>query len=258
MIVCWFSCGAASACAAKLTIEKYGKENVRVVNNPVINEHKDNQRFLEDCEKWLGIKIEKAINSCFPDCDIEKVFEEYSIMSTPHFAPCTLELKQMARMQWEDKNGFDKTKDKIVMGYTAEEKNRQDRFNASEKNKGYVLECPLIDAGWDKHRCFNELEQAGIKLPEIYTKYEFPNANCIGCVKSGSVWYWQLVKKHFPEIFKRRAEQPRKFGCRLVERAVKGGVEHLFLDELTDDMKGRKPKTCYVECGIFCTLGNKD
>ncbi len=39
MIVCWFSCGAASACATKLAIEKYGRENVRVVNNPVINEH---------------------------------------------------------------------------------------------------------------------------------------------------------------------------------------------------------------------------
>ena len=54
MIVCWFSCGAASACAAKLTIEKYGKENVRLVNNPVANEHPDNVRFLHDCEQWLG------------------------------------------------------------------------------------------------------------------------------------------------------------------------------------------------------------
>lgn len=35
MIVCYFSCGAASAIAVKLAINKYGKENVRVVNNPV-------------------------------------------------------------------------------------------------------------------------------------------------------------------------------------------------------------------------------
>lgn len=31
MIVCYFSCGAASAIAVKLAINKYGKENVRVV-----------------------------------------------------------------------------------------------------------------------------------------------------------------------------------------------------------------------------------
>lgn len=257
MIVCWFSCGAASACAAKLTIEKYGKENVRLVNNPVVNEHPDNVRFLHDCEQWLGgVKIESATNPCFKHCDITEVFDSYGLMSTPHFAPCTLELKQMARMQWESDNGFDKEKDIIVMGYTVEEKNRQANFNKSEKNKGYTLECPLIDAGWDKHRCFAEIEQAGIKLPEIYTKYSFPNANCIGCVKSGSVWYWQLVRKQFPEVFKKRAEQSRRLGCRLVDLGAGNNPRHIFLDELPEDKVGRKPKSCYVECGIFCGLKN--
>ena len=257
-IVCWFSCGAASACAAKLAIKEYGKDMVRVVNNPVINEHEDNRRFLKDCEDWLGVKIESAINPCFKDCDITKVFDEYGMMSSPHFAPCTLELKQMARQQWERDNDFQRERDLIVLGFTSEETNRRDRFNQSEKNKGYQLWCPLIEEGWNKHRCFNELERAKIKLPEIYTKYEFPNANCIGCVKSGSVWYWNLVKKHFPEVFRQRMEQSRKYGCRLVERFNKGKIDHLFLDELNDDMKGRKPKSCYVECGIFCTMGLKD
>jgi hypothetical protein len=180
------------------------------------------------------------------------------MMSNPHFAPCTLELKQNARAQWESENKFNKETDAIVMGYTAEETKRQERFNQSPKNKGYKLICPLIDAGWDKHRCFNEIERAGIKLPEIYTKFEFPNANCIGCVKSGSVWYWQLVRKHFPEIFKQRAEQSRRLGCRLVDLGAGNEPRHIFLDELPPDLKGRKPKSCYVECGIFCTLGQQD
>lgn len=258
MIVCWFSCGAASACAAKLAIAKYGKDAVRLVNNPVANEHPDNRRFLSDCEQWLGIKIEPAINSCFKDCDITKVFEEYGLVSTPHFAPCTLELKQMARMQWEKDNNYNRETDTIVMGYTAEEKNRQENFNKSEKNKGYRLECPLIDNGWDKHRCFTEIEMAGIKLPEIYTKYGFPNANCIGCVKSGSVWYWQLVRKMFPDVFKQRAEQSRRLGCRLVDMGVGNEPRHIFLDELPENATGRKPKSCYVECGIFCAMGGNN
>mgnify|MGYP001162980698 CR=1 FL=1 len=46
-ITVWFSCGAASAVAAKKTIEIYGaKNNIRIVNNPVKEEHPDNQRFL--------------------------------------------------------------------------------------------------------------------------------------------------------------------------------------------------------------------
>lgn len=256
-VVCWFSCGAASACAAKLAIEKYGAD-VILVNNPVINEHEDNRRFLKDCEKWLGVKIQSAINPCFKHCDITKVFEEYGLMSTPHFAPCTLELKQMARQQWEKDNNFDPDTDIIVMGYTVEEKQRQERFNKSEKNKGYKLWCPLIDAGWDKHKCFAVLEQAGIKLPEIYTKYEFPNANCIGCVKSGSVWYWQLVRKYFPDVFKQRAEQSRQLNCRLVDLGANHDTRHIFLDELPETATGRKPKSCYVECGIFCNLGENN
>ncbi len=261
MIVCYFSCGAASAVAAKLAIEKYGKENVRVVNNPVINEHPDNIRFLEDCQKWIGIKIEKAINPCYAKCDIEEIFDDYEFVSNAAgFAPCTFELKQVARMEWEKNNNFDKEKDVVVMGYTKGEEKRAEGFRKSKKNIGYILECPLIDKGYDKHRCFAEMEKAGIKLPEIYTKYEFPNANCIGCVKSGSAWYWNLVRKHFPEIFKRRAEQSRRLGCRLVDLGIKknppeGYERHIFLDELSPDVKGRKPKDCYVECGIFCMKG---
>ena len=60
----------------------------------------------------------------------------------------------MARTQWEKDNNFNRDTDIIVMGYTVEEKNRQNHFNQSEKNKGYKLECPLIDADWDKNETF--------------------------------------------------------------------------------------------------------
>jgi len=63
IIAVWFSCGAASAVAAKKTIEKYGDTHtIRIINNPVAEEHEDNRRFLSDVEKWLGIEIEMAIN----------------------------------------------------------------------------------------------------------------------------------------------------------------------------------------------------
>lgn len=47
VIAVWFSCGAASAVAAKRTIERYGSiATIRVVNNPVEEEDADNRRFF--------------------------------------------------------------------------------------------------------------------------------------------------------------------------------------------------------------------
>ena len=55
LIVVWFSCGVASAVAAKLTIDQYeATHEIRVVNNPVAEEDNDNRRFLKDVEQWLG------------------------------------------------------------------------------------------------------------------------------------------------------------------------------------------------------------
>lgn len=74
-IVVWFSCGAASAVAAKLTIEKYGKDNrVLVVNNPIIDEDIDNVRFKRDVQNWIKQPIIEAINPQFPSASICEVF----------------------------------------------------------------------------------------------------------------------------------------------------------------------------------------
>ena len=74
-IAVWFSCGAASAVAAKKIIEKYGESNtIRIINNPIKEEDEDNQRFLKDVEEWLGVSIEKAINPKYPNCSIADTF----------------------------------------------------------------------------------------------------------------------------------------------------------------------------------------
>lgn len=248
MKVCWFSCGAASAVATKLTLD--GGGDVRVVNNPVIAEHEDNIRFLNSCEKWFGVKIEIAKNPCFPDCNPETVWKEYGVMRMPRFAPCSRELKQYARRQWEVDNNFDVTVDSIVMGFTAEESDRAVRFR--EKHPEYTLETPLIDAGLTKQDCWDIINKAGIAVPKIY-RMGYDNANCIGCVYGG-IGYWQKVKRDFPEIFAARCKLSRELNCKLLTLETKrGGVRtktRLFLDELTDDMKGVEPKG--FDCGIFC------
>jgi hypothetical protein len=209
-----------------------------VVNNPVVNEHPDNERFLMDVEKWIGVKIEKAINEKYTSCDIRDVFEKRKYISGVAGAPCTKELKKEARYQYELKNKIDYH----VLGFTSDERDRSERFIKFEREN---LIPVLINEKISKGDCFNILLDAGIKLPEIYN-LGFPNANCIGCVKSQSPTYWNLVREKFPEIFQERAEQSRRIGAKLVR--LKG--KRIFLDELKDTDKGGKIKTW--ECGIFC------
>jgi len=240
-IAVWFSCGAASAVAAKLTLEKYGRYNkISIVNNPIKEEHKDNQRFLRDVEEWLNHPIQYATREKYPDQSCKDVWADRRFMSGPMGAPCTLELKKKARQEWESENKPDYT----VLGFTVEEQKRADRFRLTERD---TLLTPLIDEGYDKQWCFNVLVDAGIELPYIY-KVGYPNANCIGCVKAGSATYWNLVRETFPEVFEDRAKQSREIGARLVY--YKG--QRIFLDELPVNAKGHSLKNYDFECGIFC------
>jgi 3'-phosphoadenosine 5'-phosphosulfate sulfotransferase (PAPS reductase)/FAD synthetase len=238
-IAVWFSCGAASAAALKLTVDKYGAENVYAVNNPVIEEHHDNKRFAEDVAKWVGIDIQYAVNSKYPLASVVDVFDRRKGMAFPHGAPCTVELKKRARQEWEESHPVDWH----VLGFTVDERNRHDRFVMTERDNVLPI---LIDANMTKNDCADMIRAAGIKLPEIYGR-GFPNANCIGCVKATSPTYWNLVRREFPEVFDQRAEQSRRLGARLVR--VKN--ERIFLDELDPKAKGRPLKTM-PDCGLFC------
>jgi peroxiredoxin len=241
IITVWFSCGAASAVAAKKTIELYGQDNtIRVVNNPIREEHKDNRRFLKDVEKWLGVKIEYAINPKFPDQSCETVWQKTAFMSSNFGAPCTLHLKKNARRYWELRHDTDY----IVLGFTFDEKKRAAKF---KETQGDNLLPVLIDEGITKQGCFDILLQEGIKLPEIYA-LGFPNANCVGCVKATSPTYWNLVRKTFPSVFEQRVKTSNKLGAKLVR--YKG--ERIMLQDLPVDAKGRDLKSYNFECGIFC------
>jgi hypothetical protein len=247
IIAVWFSCGAASAVAAKLTIEKYGSTNrVRVINSPVMEEPLDNRRFLRDVGEWLGVEIELATNPKYPVFSAELVWEQRRYMAGNDGAPCTLELKKRARQLWEKEN----LPDWHVLGFAAEERSRFDRFVLTERENTLPV---LIDASFTRQDCFDYLVAAGIALPDAYLR-GYPNANCIGCVKATSPTYWNHVRRNDPDVFSRRAEQSRRIGARLVR--VEG--QRIFLDELSPNVVGRPMKKMTIECGIFCEERGSD
>jgi len=240
-IAVWFSCGAASAVAAKLTLEKYGASNkVSVVNNPVKEEHEDNRRFLSDVAAWLGVEIQSSTNYKYPSASCKDVWDDRAFMSGVSGAPCTQELKKQSRQYWENFHKPDYT----VLGFTYDEVARAERFKLTERD---TLLTPLIEQKLTKQDCFDIISGAGIALPAIYS-LGYPNANCIGCVKATSPTYWNLVRNTFPEVFEDRAKQSRRLGAKLVRHKGK----RIFLDELPPDAVGRPLKNYHIECGIFC------
>lgn len=237
-IVCWFSCGAASAVATKIAIaENAGKLPLIIAYTEVAEEHTDNKRFLADCEKWFGQEIIILGNDKYK----RSIYETFktSAMNIKGSAPCTQKLKKQVRIK------FEQPTDRQVFGYTAEEQNRLDRF--IDANNDVDIWTPLIDKGLGKEDCLAMLRNANIELPEMY-RLGYHNNNCIGCVKGG-MGYWNKIKVDFPEHFKRMASLER-FKSQTV-------LKDRYLDEL-QPTDGNYPQEQNIECSIFCQLAEED
>lgn len=235
-VVVWFSCGAASACAAKLAAQKYGGD-VRVVYcNTLSSENPDNSRFKSDVEDWIGNSIE--IISSEKYTDIDDVFMRTRYMSGIKGARCTVELKKVPRFD------FQLPDDVHIFGLTADEEKRIQRFE--NNNPELFLEWNLREAGLVKEDCYRMLQDARIDLPVMYS-LGFKNNNCIACVKATSYVYWNRTRRYFPEVFVKRARQSRELGVRLVR--YKG--QRIFLDELPEGVCDTEPEED-IECGPIC------
>ena len=237
----WFSCGAASAVAAKFTLEKYGIDRVSFVYcNTFKEEHWDNPRFMRDVENWLGISI--TIIGSVKYSSVTDVFEKTGYMSGPFGARCTVELKKVPRFE------FQRADDINVFGFTVDKKELK-RIKIFESNNPELnLDWVLRDAEISKSRCYKILMDAEVKLPKMYL-LGYRNNNCMGCVKASSPAYWNKVYIDFPEIFSSRAEQSRRLGCRLV--VLKG--KRIFLDELPVGLVNLyKFKSENISCGPEC------
>jgi len=233
-VIAWFSCGIPSAVNARLAVEQYGAE-VWYCDSSA-EEHPDNMRFLRDVEDWIGTTV-KFIRSQKYSSPTE-VFEDRKYMAGIAGAPCTVELKKVPRFENQ------RVDDIHAWGYHVGEESRAERFQ--QNNPELRLAWPLIENGYTRQDCMAEIHNAGIKEPEMY-RLGFEHNNCIGCVKATSPKYWNKVRKHFPEVFRQRAEQSRRIGARLVR--VDG--ERVFLDELGAD--NQEDFFEDLSCGPQCT-----
>ena len=230
MKVSWFSSGVSSFVACYLT-----KDIDRIIYIDIVNQHPDSMRFVHDCEELLGREIEVIRSEKYSSVD--DVIERKRYINGPSGAPCTMELKKRVRQKWEQENFAQPLT--YVWGYDASEKLRAERLNASAieaKN-----EFPLIERGLSKADCHAICARLGLKRPVMYD-LGYPNNNCIGCVKGG-MGYWNKIRKDFPDVFARRADQERAIG----HSCIKG----VFLDEL-DPTRGNMNLEIFPSCSGAC------
>ncbi len=232
MIILWFSCGAASAVACKIALEKY--PDARIVYQHIESAHPDNARFIADCEKWYQKPIEIIKSPFYRDqFDVIKLTK---YINGPAGARCTTELKRKVRKYFEAENPGIILQ---VFGMDSSEKHRADRLLAD----GQAYSFPLIEKGYTKADCYQILGAEKIELPMMY-RLGFANNNCIGCVKGGK-GYFNMIRQHFPDHFRRMALLEREIG--------RSCINGTFLDELAPDAgKHDEPD---IECGLFCNAG---
>lgn len=276
-----FSCGDASAIAAKEAIADYGDRCSVYYCDTFAFEHPDNRRFFAEVQEWLGRPIEVLRSEDYTD--IFDVFEKTRWLVGVGGARCTTELKKMVRITHQLPD------DLHVFGFTSEEGHRVDRFN--RENPDLQADMILHRKGITKAMCHQRIREAGIELPAMY-RLGYKNNNCIGCVK-GQSGYWNKIRVDFPEAFARMASMERKLDAAICKKESSHECEfclgtgrvvgadaqllldypddficssckgrgrirtraRVFLDELPPDA-GRYDPEPDIECGVLCIHEN--
>lgn len=234
----WFSAGVTSAVACKIALNKYS--NNRIIYIETGSHHKDNLRFLKDCEKWYNQEIEIHKNTKYKNHF--EVIKKAKFINSPKGAKCTKVLKKDVRLKIE-KEGFQNQ----IFGFefTPKEINRAIRFKQQYQYTNPIF--PLIDAKLNKNNCAYIIKSNNIELPIMY-QLGYNNNNCLGCVKGGA-GYWNKIKKDFPDIFFSMAELEQQINA----TCLKENGKKIFLKDLPDN-KGNNNEIIMPSCDIFCSI----
>jgi hypothetical protein len=242
MTVMWFSAGVSSAVATWLMRDRID----RLIYIHIDDQEEDTLRFVDDCERWWGRKVERLQS---PLKCVENACRFRCYVNGPRGAACTRMLKREVRKDWESQTTFFNHW-RYVWGMDATETTRADERRDEMPQHEHAF--PLIEHGIDKKEAHGILARAGVRRPRMYD-LGFPNNNCRGCLKGGK-GYWNLIRQVWPDVFALRAQTERLIGGTALHD--KNGP--IYLDEL-DPNAGRDEGPIVAECGVACErLANRD
>lgn len=207
--------------------------------------HPDNERFITDCEKWYGQKINRIRSLKYKDQF--DVIKKTGYVNGVDGARCTKELKKNVRFDLEERLKPDLFEPDRPQ-YSNQIHGFEWKISEITRAIDYKMDFPytnplypLIEEKLTKENCAQILLDAGIDLPVMY-ELGYNNNNCIGCVKGGK-GYWNKIRIDFPNTFERMAIAEREAGY----SCIKG----TFLDELNPE-DGRTPKPIVPNCSVVC------
>ncbi len=192
--------GLTSFEALRRCIEQKGKENTHAYFADTLIEDEDLYRFLDDQEKYFGIKIERIIEGRTP----WQVMRDERCITIQSMAPCSKILKRQSI-------------DKVIIGrYNPREYTRVFGMDWTERHRIKRLTetlapqpvwFPLNERPYvDKCHIANLLKEIGIVVPRLYDM-GFTHNNCGGgCVKAGFA-HWSHLYYTMPQRYALWEEQ---------------------------------------------------
>jgi len=215
---------------------------------------------MKDCSDWYKIKIETI--SSAKHKSIQEVWLRYKALNNAKGAICSSEMKRQVRETWEKNNTWGNQ----VFGFEMDEYKRAKSMVLNHPQTKPIF--PLMMYGLSKKKCIEIVQDAGIKVPNMYS-LGFLNNNCFktGCVQGG-IGYWQKMKKDFPDKFENMAEMEHKITklkgkpvTMLKDQSKGGGLvflkhnpEYPNIKDISM-MKGRAPKPLF-ECNGLCGIND--
>jgi hypothetical protein len=237
---------------AFLSVQKYGKENVKLYFNDTKWEHPDLYRFLNDIESYLEKEIVIDADGRTP----EKLFIDEYFLGNNRVPLCSKKLKA-ERLQKYYLSG-----DNLIFGIGIEEEYRVQRIIGSYQ-KTYVktgkyctLEFPLVNNKISNKEVATWFESTGIKLPLLY-KLGFEHNNCSGgCVRQGKK-QWKHLLNTLPEVYAERERVENELSVYLGKKVTY--LKDCSLKELREDYMNlplfdNNDNDCIPECIGVCEL----
>lgn len=244
-----FSSGLSSALTAVRVVDRYGKDNTRLVFMDTLFEDEDNYRFISDFERRFDMEIVRLAEGRNP----YEVSRAEHVIPNQKLAPCTFRLKIEVFRAWLAQQEKPLT---IHIGYDFTEIHRCEPTRRNYETLGYAVDFPLL---WQpiEYRPYTQVcrEDWGIEPPRMYA-IGYTHANCGGrCVKQGQ-GDWLRTLANFPERYAEiekweteMRDHPKRKNYALLRSQTNGNTTPLTLKELRERYEGKR-----IDAPLLCGL----
>lgn len=228
-----FSGGHSSARTAIYCVEKYGPENVIILNHDINLRYEDAdiKRFKKEVSDFIGVPITYAnINNIQSNENIPSQFDvcikSKAITNKNGDALCTTRLKTEPFYAWL-KSNFPRTDTlfqpfrdcTICYGFDLSEVSRVQRRASIMAAMGYKTLFPLLKPN---DLTITNTRQIGIEPPTTYNVWI--HANCVGCLKA-SLLHWYVCYCLAPEVYEEGEFMEDKIGGYTIHTVTRNKIE---------------------------------